>query len=217
MKMTEVSKTRFQPYPVANWREKSHYSESITERAKKAAGVKTFENFRGQFSEDDLRNERDIAQLWRWEFLRRLPDYQKDFFENVDSKIIEEKYGVMWTSRPQPDQLCPPDLRFFDLNRNRKLNMIDFRVDLREQISDTMSNIPARIRHIRKQLGIEAEQLPARKKWPQYLRVLDALLSGESNAEIGRVLSKGSANPSAAGKRLVEQATRAQRIMCNLA
>jgi hypothetical protein len=26
-----------------------------------------------------------------------------------------------------------------------------------------MSNIPARIRHIRKQLGIEAEQLPARK------------------------------------------------------
>lgn len=85
--MTEVSKARFQPYPVANWRERAHYSEKIAERAKQAVGGKAFENFRGQFSEDDLRNERDIAQLWRWEFLRRLPDYQKDFFENVDTKI----------------------------------------------------------------------------------------------------------------------------------
>lgn len=210
-------KLSYEPYPVADWRNASLYGADIVGRVRKAISTQDFKNFRGQFSEEDLRNERDIAQLWRWEFLRRLPDYQKDFFENIDTKIIEEKYGVMWTSRPQPDQLCPPDLRFFDLNRNRKLNMIDFRVDLREQISDTMSNIPARIRHIRKQLGIEAEQLPARKKWPQYLRILDAVLSGESNAEIGRVLSKGSANPSAAGKRLVEQATRAQRIICNLA
>lgn len=215
--MTEVSKAKFQPYPVANWRERAHYSENVAERAKKTAGVKTFEIFRGQFSEDDSKNDRHITELWRWEFLRRLPDYQKDIFEAASPDLIEKKYGVKWPRRFQPDQLCPPDLYFFDLNRKHQIPTIDFRVNLHEQISDTMSNIPARIRHIRKQLGIEAEQLPARKKWPQYLRVLDALLAGESNAEIGRVLSKGSANPSAAGKRLVEQATRAQRIMCNLA
>lgn len=117
------------------------------------------------------------SKWWRWEFLRRDPEYRKDWKYLTDSGKLPtgcEKYGIMFsfpnprTERPSPFEFAI-DLGFWNTDNPILRPGIDVSRDLESQFRRTNAEAKA----YQKMMGI----IPTRhhtEKWPLYLRALDA-------------------------------------------
>ncbi len=197
---------------IADWKDPSQYAPDIVSRIRAAGYAESYEKFRERFSPTDLLNERDIAQLWRWEFLRRLPQYQREWNDPDYQEGLSNRYGLPFY-RPDPYILCPENLKFLDSGRLNEKYIFHYYVDAREPVIEQLRGLAKRIKEFRRIAAVESDQLPARKQYSLYLRVLDAELSGASKADIGRTLKKSCGNPSKVGADLCRQAKRAQLLI----
>lgn len=174
-----------------NWRDESQYQDyrfANKERTKKYKGLLQCEDL--QFAS---------------EFLRRNEDYQEDFLKlwlnepedriSWPDQSISAKYGLTysplyapWVKRPG---LC------FDCN-DRKINkkyaesdqVLYF--DVGGNIAEQLKQAEEYLQFLKKRLKTGTQEKEHKKirrdKYKNYLRIIDAVNSGATNTEIGRVL-----------------------------
>ena len=114
---------------------------------------------------------------WRWEFLRRDPEYRKDWKYLTDSGKLPtgcEKYGIMF-SFPNPRTERPSPFEFaIDLGLwNTDNPILRVGIDLSRDLENQFRRAKAEANAYREMLGI----IPTRhhtEKRPIYLRALDA-------------------------------------------
>lgn len=191
--------------PAANWKNAPEYSYRILDRARAASTENFNQLMTNPVSGQITRNEAEVL-LWRWEFLRRLPEYQRDYksFKNDRSARRKEdirlKYGIVNPHNPQ--ELCPADLYFDD---NRPLvspPFISYTINLSLGTKRLLADFEQRVRAYKNAYSIRGSRIPSSDKYPQFLRVLDALAAAPQQ-EWQKLLFPGTRAKNAIAKKIL--------------
>lgn len=196
--------------PIANWQNRDEYDikpedfyDADTLASHPTAGEKAL-----------LQN-----MIWRWEFLRRHPEYQTNWKEAEENwQLANMLYGLSTVGLDpfDPDKRAP--IIFSDMGETAKPWLISCTVDLRYPIKPQLPLINAHYGRakglIAKTMSKEKFNKEYRKKWPnkskiiKALRVLDAYAEGISYAQIAKTLGAAAdkAHMSQYGKEYVENA-----------
>jgi hypothetical protein len=181
-------------YPIHDWRDSSKYPRNPL-----AAAPAAFIEKRRKHGYPD---EAISSVYWHWEFLRRLPLFQKHW-DNESVKYFS-MFGVCGTFRPHPKTNCPEDLLFryelFHKNpqylmkldgqksfveNTRKLKLLyDFPKASKPAFELFMISgyVPW------PKLAEKRKRRLSEEKYAELLRVLDALADGETLTQIAREL-----------------------------
>jgi len=176
--------------PLCDWRDLSAYPADPLMTADER-----FRNFKniGGLNADMLRRA-----LWRWEFLRRLSEYRKDWQKLSGTVISSEKYRLAHCF-PDPTLPRPYPLWFEDMlghvSRESPVGRVlfDLSLPLNPQLEYAKQFLKAGAEtYRRRHPPIESENVfyrwPSPTKYQRYLRVLDARAAGVSFRDIGQKL-----------------------------
>lgn len=160
--------------------------------------------------------------MWRWQFLRRDPEYRTDWssVENKLSETLRAKWGFRGPL-PDPRDNAPNDLFFDDMvgsvNRDGGVpyQMV---FDLRREITPQIERARCILLAAQAAYGLKPNHTHEHtKQWPKQLRALDAHEQGAGWTEIARVLQTNKTGGSREGRRLLEAAVRTQRLLTRMA
>lgn len=209
-----TSRNRYRP--VANWRDAAAYPRDVSDL----------------YSADVVRAYSAASKLllgnmmWRWEFLRRHPEYQRKW--NKPSGKSGRIFGL---AVPSPDPFRPDrniPLIFGDASGERVADTLTAVIDLRYPAKDQLAILQQRYVQVHRVLKSKLSSAIYKRKyghkWPQKrdivraLRVLDAYADGASFGEIARVTGKNIPPESRSeyGRRYVQQALAMQALFTRL-
>lgn len=187
-----MKKARTKHSGAVNWKGPAGYTSNILQRAQKA-DPKNYKAFLATFTARQIREGIPASTLWRWEFLRRMPEYRKDYAEYVKHKtppdpgVLLRRYGLFGCA-PDPCLLCPPKLVFFDPGRDMRMPFVHYPIDIRYPVRKTLRDIEKFIRYMRRISKIRERAWPSVSTFPKLLRTLDALQAGASERVIGGII-----------------------------
>jgi hypothetical protein len=201
------------PYPIANWKNPREYPGDILDRIRRLGHSSDLKILLDKFSQEQIKLGVPEQFLWRWEFLRRYADYQREWNATTPDPEMENKYGQMY-GYPDPRILCPENLFFWDMRRKYKKYIVSFTADVRRPIHELTNEFSEAVSSWRNHITKDKPRnKPAQKRWPILLRVLDAHAAGMTKTWIGKNIGTQEAEPAKYGSRLLKEALEAQLIV----
>jgi len=167
---------------------------------------------------------------WRWEFLRRHPQYIKGWRKASASHDLSNSMFGLVIKAPAPSEPRSFPVFFGKFSDDKSCSFLELSVTLRLdeplalQINQIKSRFTAAQRHITEAIGMTGTDLKLgrvrleKSELMRALRVLDALSAGASPADIGRQLggSPAKSRPSDYGKNYIKQALDIQHKLTKL-
>lgn len=185
------------------------------------------EQIRKQFGIPDWRDAsaypiaktmRDNA--WRWEFVRRLKDYRLDWQRSRKGATIDcaAKYGLAIMVDPRSSD------GYIRFNRTQTYvrgstvdDVMAVGLDPWQSDEEHFNHLRGVLAYMRLHLNWSHIERGHRKKWPAYLRALDADAENTDSVDIWQTIyPKGQTkNPRACGDGLVKQARMVRELITN--
>jgi hypothetical protein len=162
---------------------------------------------------------------WRWQFLRRRDDYRDDWHDISDgdqtrrfvlvanNQTLREKYGIAMMAHPgepeiPPHYFLPDKIRRIELGWPSTADaVILVPFDLDRPLGLQLERARERLTESQDTRSLKTSR-EHRKKWPLYLRVLDAREAEATFDEIGRTLLA----PDGHDDRAIEKQTQAAAL-----
>lgn len=194
-----------------DWKKKSNY---LTDPLEPYMGM--IRSWKMSASEQDFYRH----MQWRWEFLRRHPQYIKGWRKASASHDLSNSMFGLVIMAPDPFEPRAFPVFFGKFPDDKTSSLLELSVTLRLdeplalQINHIKSRFTAAQRHVMEVMGANGISLKLGRinlekgRLVRALRVLDALSAGASPAEIGRQLggSLAKSRPSDYGKNYIKQA-----------